>query len=64
MQTVSGRRIRIRLDREMPYELDGGDRPATRSLKIDVEPAAVTVCVPPSSAFATTAAGTSAAFSE
>lgn len=58
VQTASGRRVRIKLDREMPYELDGGDRRATRSLKIDVEPAAVTVCVPPTSAFATPAAGT------
>ena len=61
VQTMSGRRVRIKLDREMPYELDGGDRPATRSLKIDVEAAAVIVCVPPSSAFATRGTGTPAA---
>jgi YegS/Rv2252/BmrU family lipid kinase len=61
VQTVSGRRVRIKLDREMPYELDGGDRPATRSLKIDVEPGAVTVCVPPNSTFAHPAAETSSA---
>jgi YegS/Rv2252/BmrU family lipid kinase len=59
VQTVSGRRVRIKLDREMPYELDGGDRPATRSLKVDVEPAALTVCVPPSSTFARPALGSS-----
>ena len=61
VQTVSGRRVRIKLDREMPYELDGGDRPATRALKVDVEAAAVTVCVPPGSAFATPAARASEA---
>jgi len=30
----------------MPYELDGGDKKPTKKLKIDVQPAAVTVCVP------------------
>ena len=60
VQTVSGRRVRIKLDREMPYELDGGTarRPA---LKVDVEAAAVTVCVPPGSAFATPGARASEA---
>ncbi len=47
VETTSGKRIRIRLDRTMPYELDGGDRTAARKLAIDVEPAAITVCVPP-----------------
>ena len=30
----------------MPYELDGGDRKPTKHLKVRVEPAAITVCVP------------------
>ena len=30
----------------LPYELDGGDRPATRRLKIRTEPLAITVRVP------------------
>jgi hypothetical protein len=34
----------------VPYELDGGDRPATDHLKIDVEPLALSVCVPEASA--------------
>jgi YegS/Rv2252/BmrU family lipid kinase len=46
VQTTKAKKIRIRLDRRIPYELDGGDQPAVRELKIRVEPAAVTVCVP------------------
>ncbi len=52
VQTTSGKRIRIRLDRAMPYELDGGDRKATKKIAIDVEPAAITLCVPARSKFA------------
>ena len=43
---TSGREFDIQLGRRMPYELDGGDRKATRRLHIVVEPGAVTVCVP------------------
>ncbi|MDQ1430636.1 MAG: diacylglycerol kinase [Actinomycetota bacterium] len=46
VQTTKAKKIRIRLDHKLPYELDGGDQPAARELKIRVEPAAVTVCVP------------------
>jgi len=46
VQTTKAKKIRIRLDRKMPYELDGGDQAAVKELKIRVEPAAVTVCVP------------------
>jgi diacylglycerol kinase (ATP) len=38
--------VRIKLDRKVPYELDGGDRKKVRKLRIEIEPAAVTVCVP------------------
>jgi diacylglycerol kinase (ATP) len=41
-----GRKVSVRLDRSLPYELDGGARAKTRKLKIRVEPAAVCVCVP------------------
>lgn len=37
--------IEVRLDRAMPYELDGDVRPATRVLNMMVEPAAVSVRV-------------------
>ena len=38
--------VRVKLDRKVPYELDGGDRKKVSKLRIEIEPAAVTVCVP------------------
>ena len=46
VQTTRARKLTVRFDRPMPYEVDGGDRPPTKRLKIRVEPEAVTVCVP------------------
>ena len=46
MQTTKAKKIRVKLDRKMPYELDGGDEMPVDRLKIRVEPAAVTICVP------------------
>lgn len=43
---TKGRDIRIKLDRKVRYELDGGERGKVRKLHIEVEPAALTVCVP------------------
>jgi diacylglycerol kinase family enzyme len=43
-----GRRFRIRFDRRLPYELDGGARPAVRKLRIKIHPASVRICVPAS----------------
>ena len=45
-ETTSAKKIRIRLDRKVPYELDGGDRTKVRDLRINLEPGAVHVCVP------------------
>jgi diacylglycerol kinase (ATP) len=47
VQVTQGKKIRIRFDRKVSYELDGGARPATDKLRIKVRPASVTVCVPP-----------------
>jgi diacylglycerol kinase (ATP) len=44
---TNGERIDVRLSRKTPYELDGGDRPATKRLRIVVQPEAITVRVPP-----------------
>ena len=38
--------VRIKLDRKVPYEIDGGDRKKVLKLRIDVEPEAVQICVP------------------
>ena len=44
--TTAATKIKIELDRTLPWELDGGDRPRTDTLKIKVLPAALEVCVP------------------
>jgi len=43
---TSGRKIKVRFDAKTVYELDGGDRPATKRLKVRVKPNAIRVCVP------------------
>jgi diacylglycerol kinase family enzyme len=44
--TTKAHSVRIKLDRKVLYELDGGDRKKVRKLRIDVEPEAVQICVP------------------
>ena len=46
VHSIRAHKARIRLDRKVRYELDGGDRAKTRSLRVDVEPGALRVCVP------------------
>lgn len=46
VQMTSGRRIDVKVDRKLPYEVDGGARPGKRHLRAKVEPGAITVCVP------------------
>ena len=36
----------VKLDRKVRYELDGGDRSKIKSYDLEVEPRAVTICVP------------------
>jgi hypothetical protein len=38
--------VKVKLDRKVLYELDGGDRTKVRSFKVKVEPGAIKVCVP------------------
>jgi diacylglycerol kinase (ATP) len=45
VKTTSARSIKVKLDRKVRYELDGGDRRKLKSFKVDVEPAALRVCV-------------------
>jgi diacylglycerol kinase (ATP) len=47
VEVTQAKKIRIRFDRKVRYELDGGARPAANKLRIKVHPASVTVCVPP-----------------
>jgi YegS/Rv2252/BmrU family lipid kinase len=43
--TTKGQSVRIKLDRKVPYEIDGGDRKKVRRLHVEVEPRAVEICV-------------------
>jgi len=45
VQTTTGSAVDVRLDRKMPYELDGGERPKTKRLDITLEREAICVCV-------------------
>jgi len=46
VQTTTAKTIEVRLDHKVPYEMDGGDRPKAKRLDIEVEPGALSVCVP------------------
>ncbi len=46
VQLTRGKKFRIRFDRPLLYELDGGTRPATTEMRIKVHPASMTICVP------------------
>ncbi|HET7119616.1 MAG TPA: diacylglycerol kinase family protein [Solirubrobacterales bacterium] len=46
VRVTQGQAVRVKLDRKVRYELDGGDRKKVKSFKVDVEAGAITVCVP------------------
>ena len=46
VEVTRGRKVRIRFGRKIPYELDGGARPARRELRIKARPGSITICVP------------------
>jgi YegS/Rv2252/BmrU family lipid kinase len=46
LERTRAKKIDIKLRKKRPYELDGGARPPARRLKVRIEAAAVTVCVP------------------
>ena len=46
VQATRAESVKIKLSRKVVYELDGGDRAGTKSFKVKIEPAAVTLCVP------------------
>jgi YegS/Rv2252/BmrU family lipid kinase len=46
VRVTKARKVRVKLGRKVRYELDGGDRKKVKSFKVDVEPDAITVCVP------------------
>ena len=46
VQATKAQSIKVKLSRKVLYELDGGERSKTKSFKVKVEPAAITLCVP------------------
>jgi YegS/Rv2252/BmrU family lipid kinase len=44
-QTTRARSVKVKLNRKVLYELDGGDRTKVKAFKVKVEPGAITVCV-------------------
>jgi YegS/Rv2252/BmrU family lipid kinase len=46
VQATSATKIKVRLDRKVLYEIDGGDREKVKSFTIKVQPAAITICLP------------------
>ena len=46
VEMTRGRSFRVRFDRRLRYQVDGGVRAAAKDLRIDVHPRSVTVCVP------------------
>ena len=46
VQATKAKKVRARLDRKVPYELDGGDRKKVKKLKARVDPGAISVAVP------------------
>ncbi len=41
------KKIKVKFGEKVLYELDGGDREEVEQLKIEVEPGAIEICVPP-----------------
>ena len=46
MRATKARAVKVKLDRKVRYELDGGDRKKVRSFNVKVEPGALRLCVP------------------
>jgi diacylglycerol kinase family enzyme len=46
VQTTQASSVKVKLNRKVLYELDGGDRTKVKAFKVKVEPGAITVCVP------------------
>jgi diacylglycerol kinase (ATP) len=50
VQVTRGRKFDVRFSKKVAYELDGGDRKPKARLRVEVQPNAVTLCVPGSAA--------------
>ena len=43
-EVTHGKKFTIRFDRKVPYELDGGARPARKDMRIKARPGSITIC--------------------
>lgn len=46
VQVTKARSIKVKLNRKILYELDGGGREKVKKFQVEVDPGAITVCVP------------------
>jgi diacylglycerol kinase (ATP) len=46
VQTTKAHSVKVKLNRKVRYELDGGDRTKVKAFKVKSEPGAITVCAP------------------
>jgi diacylglycerol kinase (ATP) len=46
VQTTTAKKIKVKLNRKVLYEVDGGDREKVRAFTVKVQPAAITICLP------------------
>jgi diacylglycerol kinase (ATP) len=46
VQATTAKRVKVKLNRKVIYEIDGGDREKVRSFTVKVQPAAITFCLP------------------
>jgi diacylglycerol kinase (ATP) len=46
VQATSARKIKVKLNRKVLYEVDGGGRKKVKSFTVNVQPAAITICLP------------------
>ena len=46
VQATTGKKIKVKLNRKVLYEMDGGSREKVKSFTVEVQPAALTICVP------------------
>jgi diacylglycerol kinase (ATP) len=46
VRITKAKKLTVKLDRKVRYELDGGDRKKVKAFKVKVEPGAIAVCVP------------------
>ena len=46
VQATSAKKIKVKLDRKVLYEVDGGGREKVKAFTVKVQPAAITICLP------------------